>query len=201
MKSRKWRIGGILLAAVIFAGAVTGIAFADSDQKTGLSKDTLYRSFISKLAVNLGVDQDKVTAALDTTIKQMLDEAVQEGRLTQEQADKITANKDFGFSGLGFLHGKKHKFIGNGRNLDGIANALGMTTDQLKTELQSGKKMQQIVTGHGMTMDQFRQKMLELKNDEISKAVADGKITQDQANQILEKMEQHFNNQIPDDGK
>ena len=201
MKSKKWRIGTILLAVVILAGVVTGAAFANPDPSNNPAIGNLYQNFVSKFAANLGVDQDKVTAALDTTKKQMLDEAVQQGKLTQEQADKIAANKGFGFGGFGIGHDKGHNFKakgnafrGQGRNLDGVASALGVTTDQLKTEIQSGKKIQDIVTEHGMTMDQFNQKMLELKKDAISKAVADGKMTQDQANKILQNMEQHFKN-------
>lgn len=201
MKSKRWRIGAILLAMVIVVGAVAGVAFANSDQPNSPAVGNLYQSFVSKLAANLGVGQDQVTAALDTTKKQMLDEAVQQGKITQAQADKIAARKDFGFGGFGFGHGKVHNFKGNGRNLDGVANALGITTDQLKTELQSGKKIQDIVTEHGMTMDQFKQKMLDLKKDEISKAVSDGKLTHEQANKILQNMEKHFNNPGSDQDK
>ncbi|MDF9407704.1 YckD family protein [Pelotomaculum isophthalicicum JI] len=119
----------------------------------------------------------------------MLDEAVQQGKITQAQADKIAAGKDFGLGRLGFLNGKKG-LEGKGRNLDGMASALGITTEQLKTEMQAGKKIQDIVTGQGMTMDQFYQKMLELKKAEISQAVTDGKMTQEQADKMLQRMEQ-----------
>lgn len=207
MKSHKWRIGAVLLVVVILAGVVTGAAFASSDQPNRPDLGNLYQSFVSKLAANLGLGQDQVTAALDATKKQMLDEAVQQGKITQEQADKISSSKGFGFGGFGFSHdkgrnfkGKDNNFKGSGRNLDGVANVLGMTTDQFKTESQSGKKIQEIVTEHGMTMDQFNQKMLELKKDAISKAVADGKLTQDQANKILQNME-HFKNTVPSDDK
>lgn len=197
LKSKKWRIGAVLLAVVILAGVVTGTAFATSTPSNNSASNDLYQSFVSKLAANIGVDQDKVTAALDATKQQMLGEAVQQGKITQAQADKIAANKGFGLGGFGFGHDKKEKdknFRGNGRNLDGIANALGMTTDQLKAEMQAGKKIDQIVTEHNMTLEQFRQKMLDLKKAEISKAVADGKMTQDQADKMLQRMEQHSSN-------
>lgn len=171
---------------------MAGAAFANPDRPQNAGLDNLYQNFVSKLAANLGVDQDKITAAIDATKKQMLNEAVQQGKLTQEQADKIASSKGFGFGMFGFRHNKEHHF--RGPKLDNAANVLGMTVDQLKTELQSGKKMKQIITEHGMTMDQFRQKMLELRKEAISKAVADGKLTQDQANKIIQRMEQHFNN-------
>ncbi|BAF60118.1 MAG: DUF2680 domain-containing protein [Pelotomaculum sp.] len=200
MKSRKWRIGAILLAAVVFAGAVAGIALADPGQSQNAVFNDLYQSFVSKLAANLGLEQDKVTAALEATKKQMLDEAVQQGKITQEQADKIASGKGFGLGMFGPRHGKGDftgkGFYGRGPNLEDAASILGMTVDQLKTELQS-KKMSQIITEKGMTMDQFHQKMMELKKEAISSAVEEGKLTQEQADKIIEKMGQRFKNPQP----
>lgn len=187
MKSSKWRVGGILLAVVILAGAVAGVAFADPAQETDQSQaGAFYDSFVAKLAANLGLEQDKVTAALDATKKQMLDEAVQEGKLTQEQADKIAAQK--GMCGFGFKH-KERLFDGHGLKIDGLAGILGLTEEQLKAEFEAGKKIEQIVTEHGLTMDQFYQKVLEMRKEAISKLVTEGKITQEQADKMLEKME------------
>ena len=132
MKSKKWRIGAILLAVVVFAGVMAGVAFAGSDQPQSAVLENVYQSFVSKLAANLGVDQDEVAAALDATKKQMLDEAVQQGKLTREQADKIASGKGFGFGMFGSRHDKEHNFKGNsfmgrGPKLDNAANVLDMT--------------------------------------------------------------------------
>lgn len=198
MKSKKWHIGSVLLTVIILAGTVTGVAVANSGQADKPDLSAVRQSFVSKFAANLGVGEDKVTAALEATKKQMLDEAVQQGKLTREQADKMAANEGFGLGGFGFGHDRDHSFMGKGRHLESMAKVLGITADQLKTEFESGKKIEAIVTGHGMTMDQFRQKMMELKKDEISKAVKDGKLTQDQANKIMQKMEQRQKNTAPD---
>jgi len=189
LKSKKWRVGSIILALVILTGAIAGVSFASTDQSNGTAVNDLYQNFVSKLAANLGLTQDQVTTALDTTKKQMLDEAVQQGKITQEQADKIAAGKDFGWGRFGFQDSKKG-FVGKGRDLDGMASALGLTADQLKAEIQAGKKIEDIVTGQGMTMDQFCQKMLESKKTEISQAVTDGKMTQEQADKMLQRLEQ-----------
>ena len=49
----------------------------------------MYDSFISKFATNLGVTEDQVAAALKAAQLEMIDAAVDEGALTQEQADKM----------------------------------------------------------------------------------------------------------------
>jgi len=182
LKPKNWRVGAVLLAVVIVTVAVAGMSFASSGQSSDTSAGgNLCQSFVSKLAVNLGMTEDQVTTALDTTKKQMLDEAVQQGKITQEQADKIYANANKGFCrGFGFLNDKssrqgdsagkglKGQGFGKHRNFDDMASVLGMTADEIKTEMQSGKTIEQIVTEHDMTMEQFREKMLELKKDRIS---------------------------------
>jgi polyhydroxyalkanoate synthesis regulator phasin len=196
LKFRKWRVGAVLLVVVLLAGAVSGMAFANSGQTDKGGLDTLYQGFVSKLAANLGVNQDQLTEAMDTTKKQMLDEAVQQGKLTQEQADRMASKKGFGFPGICFDGRGGQDFKVPGRNTDGVAGALGISVDQLKSELQSGKKMQDIVGEHGLTMEQFRQKMLELRKETIANAVSAGKLTQDQADKMLQKMEQRHNRDL-----
>ncbi|KJS16890.1 MAG: hypothetical protein VR69_07810 [Peptococcaceae bacterium BRH_c4b] len=108
MKSKKLRIGSILLAVVIFAGTMTGLAFAGTDTDKP-DRAAMYQSFISNFADNLGVTEDEVTAALEETQLQMIEEAVEEGTLTQEQADqmieKIESDEGFGIMGFGMGHG------------------------------------------------------------------------------------------------
>lgn len=199
LKRKKWRLGAVLLATVILAG-ITGMAFANTDQDQANKPDmaAMYQNFISKFAANLGVGDDQVKEALAATNEQMLAEAVEQGRLTQEQADKMKSGEGFGFFGFG--PGRGQGPGGPGGNSDAMASILGITADELKAQFEAGTKIEDIVTAQGMTMDQFNQKMEELRKEEISKAVSDGKITQEQA----DKMSQHMgprpnnnNNQAP----
>lgn len=202
---RKRRFVGILVAALILAVTVTGVALATPNPQGKAGKANLYQDFLAKFAINLGVDKDKVVAALDATKKQMLDEAVQQGRLTQEQADKIAARTNGNLGWFGGFHGKKHDrkpgFKEGGRNFNGdMAKALGITPEQLKSELQSGKKLPQIIADHGLTAEQFHQKMIEIKKEALAKAVSEGKLTQEQADNMIQKMEQRLNNPAPGTG-
>jgi len=231
---RKRYITGIAVLVILLIVAVAGVAFAGSKQQAGKpgranlhqdftarfaanlgvdqakvtealeaarlnkqagiqDKANLHQEYMAKFAASLGVDQAKVTEALEATKKQLLDEAVAKGDLTQEQADKIAAKKSgtFGFGGI--HENKKHsdkrggKFNFMGKDMEKI---LGITPEQLKEELKSGKNWQQIVTDHGLTVEQFHQKMLENKKEALSKAVADGKLTQDQYDKMIKRMEQ-----------
>ncbi|OPX83342.1 MAG: hypothetical protein A4E53_04683 [Pelotomaculum sp. PtaB.Bin104] len=190
MELKKWRLGAVLFAVLILTGAVTGISFASKDQ-TGTPKlNETYQDFVSKLAVNLGIDETTVKSALNSTKQQMIDEAIQKGKITREQADKFSA-KD-GFGGFVFLDGKCHGPKGMARNLDEIASILEMTVDELKAKMESGQKLEEIVAGQGMTMEQFHEKMLEQKKSKIAKKVADGVLTQEQADKILQEFGQRL---------
>lgn len=78
---------------------------------------------------------------------------------------------------------------GHGPNMDSMASILGITVDELRAEMESGKTLEEIVSAYGLTMDQVHEKMLELRKTEIAQAVADGKMTQEQADQMLERLE------------
>jgi polyhydroxyalkanoate synthesis regulator phasin len=157
--------------AALLVAAVGGVATAQTDSQLKTNKAGLYQDFLAKFAGNLGVSEDKVVAALDATKKQMLDQAVKDGRLTQEQADRIAARPAGNPGWFGHFRGKDHdkkdKFGERAFSLknDMVAKALGITPEQLKSDLESGKKLQQIIADRGLTDEQFRQKMLEIKKE------------------------------------
>ncbi|MCL6610595.1 MAG: YckD family protein [Peptococcaceae bacterium] len=191
---RKRLLAGAVVMAVILVMA--GVAFAGSATQPGQDGPALFGNFIAKFAANLGVDQDKVTAALEATKKQMLEEAVQQGRITQEQADRMAANGGPWFGGFGKNFDRKPGFKGRGFNED-MAKALGLTQEQLKSEFDSGKRLPQIIEERGLTLEQFHQKMLEIKKESLSKAVSEGKLTQEQADKIIKKMEERQKMNLP----
>lgn len=198
MKSKKWRFGAVLMAVAILTGAIAGVSYASDDRANPPNVEAMCQNFVSKLATNLGMDESAVTTALDTTKRQMIDEAVQKGSITQEQADKISARPGCFCGGFGFFSGNRGPggpggpgvLKGYGNNLDDIANALDMTVDELKAEMDSGKRMNEIVTGRDMTVEQFQEKMHGFRKAKISQAVEDGKLTQEQANKMLENLTQ-----------
>ncbi|ABO48870.1 transcriptional regulator, Fis family [Desulforamulus reducens MI-1] len=158
------KIVGLAIGGMFLAGSIAGNAFADSDTKNELDqkREQYYQKFVADFATNLGVSQDQVTAALKATKKQMVQAEVQQGKITQAQADKILEQKEIGFSfgfGMGGPRHDRGDLTQNTNFLNDAASALGITADELKSELQSGKKLDQVITDQGMTMEQFRQKM------------------------------------------
>ena len=90
--------------------------------------------------------------------------------------------------------------------LDHKATLLGLTTEELKAELESGKTFKEIVEDQGLTKEdlksQFQQYKLTKIEDHLSQAVADGELTQEEADEKLAKMkEKHESGSWPHKNK
>lgn len=159
------KITGLALGSMLLAGSMVGTAFADSTTSTTQATtdqtgNQYYQEFISDFASNLGVTEDQVTAALTATKKELAAAAVQQGTMTQAQADQMINQQGFGFLMGGPGGGQGHgDLTQNTTFLTDAASVLGITADQLKADLQAGQTLEDIVTAQGLTMDQFRAKM------------------------------------------
>jgi len=70
-----------------------------------------------------------------------------------------------------------------------MAEALGLTVDQVEERLAAGETMWQIAQAQGMTLEAFQTKMVEVAKNAINLALTDGKITQTQADWMLSRVE------------
>lgn len=70
-----------------------------------------------------------------------------------------------------------------------VAKALGMTTDDLNAALTSGKTMWQVAQEKGKTADEFQKIMVDARKTALDQMVADGVITQAQADAMLARMQ------------
>ena len=73
--------------------------------------------------------------------------------------------------------------------LDAIAKALDVTTTDLQTQLNNGSSLWQIAQGKGMTEAQFQTAMQTAFSEALKQAVADGKLTQAQADWMSAHMQ------------
>lgn len=179
----------VLTLMAVFAGAALAQTSTASSQP---KMPMLFQTFLEKLAVNLGVEQSKLVDAVKQTELQMVDEVVQQGKVTSDQAQKIKDRIEQGnFFPMGhFLdprNGAKAEF--REKQLDKLAQTLGMSTDELKAELQQGKKISDIAQEKGLTADQLRQKSIDARIQAIQQAVKDGKISQEKADEMIKKLQ------------
>ena len=70
-----------------------------------------------------------------------------------------------------------------------FAEALGISQDDLETALTVGKTMWQVAQEKGLTLEQFQKVMLDARTNAFKQMVADGVITQAQADWMLSRMQ------------
>ncbi len=85
---------------------------------------------------------------------------------------------EFG-DGYGFMH----EYM-----ISAFANAVGLTVDQVNTDLQNGQTFTQIANAQGFTGDKLTQLVSQVRKDALAQAVKAGVITQSQADRMLQMM-------------
>jgi hypothetical protein len=127
--------------------------------------------------------QEPVDQQSDTTIQSRLFTRINEGLF----GGRFPGKRGHGAFGPGDVMG----FRGQGQ--EALAEALGMTVDELQAAIQSGQTPQEIAEAQGLNWDdvqtQLREQALATAKEKLQQAVADGKLSQEQADAILERME------------
>lgn len=151
-----------------------------------------------QLAAALNVDVETLQAAVDAANQAALEQAVDQGLITQEQADASLANRLAG-RGLGKFRG----LSASGIDYDVLlAEALGISVDDLTTAKHEAFKVAidnavldnklsqeeaNLLKGQNAlyNSEKFQTTMQSAFEAAVNQAVADGTITQEQADQIL----------------
>jgi len=81
------------------------------------------------------------------------------------------------------VYGPLHEYM-----LSAIADVFGLKPEEIQSAHDAGKTMWDLAQEQGLTQEQFVEKMLEARTQALEKAVADGVITQEQADWMLSQM-------------
>lgn len=157
--------------------------------------DALRSLFLDKLAAALNIQRSALDSAITSAGASAADAAVQQGTLTQEQADALKARVQAG--DVGALWGGRG-FGGHGP-MDGgvrdamvtaVAKALNITPDELMTQLHGGQTLAQIAQAHNTTEQAVVDAALAAAKTQLAQSVTDGKLTQAQADSIYAQLQQ-----------
>ena len=157
-----------------------------------------------EIAEEQGVDLADVRDTMRVPFEQMLDQAVAGGMLTQDQADTIRQRMADGhgpWEGRGGFprfpgkHGD-HPFLDpeqagahHEQMQPAMADALGMTVEELDAAHAEGKTLWEIAEEQGVDLADVRDTLKTAGQELLDQAVADGTLTQEQADTIREHME------------
>jgi polyhydroxyalkanoate synthesis regulator phasin len=136
-------------------------------------------------------DTDIAGSSAVERITEALSILVDDGSLTQEQADEVaTTLSDAGIGGRGGHHGGR-------LDLSAAATALDMTEDELRTALEpEGTTLAQVAEEKGVAVDALVDALVKAQQDRIAQAVEDGDLTQEQADERLADLEERVTDRV-----
>jgi hypothetical protein len=199
--NRTWKVVGIATVIAILGLAVGAVALAQEPEDSADWSFKFRDKFREAIAGALGIDVEKYDAAVEEAQGKVLEGAVEEGVLTEEQAERLRERSELGF-GRGMMphgaagfrgrgggrmpgHGRGGFMGGPGNSLVAFAaEAVGMDVDDLLAALQDGKT----VTDFGGDPEVIAGAYLEPMAERLKEAVANERITEEQAASMMEQM-------------
>jgi hypothetical protein len=119
-----------------------------------------------------------VTADRETRLRETLKPLLDDGTITQAQLDAVVAAlKDA--KPLG-----DHRGGGIRVDLSVAASTIGVTTDELKTALQSGQSIADVATSKSVDPQTVIDAMVAAMNQRLAESVTAGKLTQEKADEL-----------------
>ena len=190
----------IAAVAVVAACGIAGGALAASGTFDPAKER---QAFLNDAAGRLGTTSDKLEAALKAAAIDRVNAALAAGQITQDQAnamkDAINSGKlplggGLPFGGFG-LH-RVGMAAGVGKVIGAAATYLGMTQDQLLTQLRSGKSLADVAKAQGKTVSGLEDAITSSAQAQLDQAVKAGTLTQAQADQIMSELKSHLDDLV-----
>lgn len=195
------RLAGTGLAIGLVAGAGAGLILELSGN-AGAASGTTAAVDATTDTVNTsgGTDARSATTAADpadpvrpdpsTRLQEVLKPLVDDGTITQDQADKVVAALVAARPADGPMRGGPmggHRGPGGriGFGLDVVATTLGITTDEVRTALESGQTIADLAVSKGKTAQDVIDAIVAVATTKINAEVTAGNITQAQADARL----------------
>jgi hypothetical protein len=197
--NRKLLITSAAAIGCLGVGGTAVAAFASSPSVTPIS--------IGQQADAEDSTTDSDSARSDR-LAEVLAPLVADGTLNQAQADSVIAaleaarpdRGDHGGPGaMGGRHGR-----GDGAKLEAAATVLGLTAEELMTEVRNGSTLAEVAAEQGVETQAVIDALVADATTRINEGVADGRLTQEQADArlagITEKITDLVNNGRPEGG-
>ena len=184
---RKVAAGAVALIAVAGGGAAIAA--------TQLSPKQESQAVLNDAASQLGVSPSELSAALKSAVEKRIDAAVAAGQITKAQGDEMKQRIEsgdfppFGMPGFGPGPGafEHHEIFGG---LDAAATYLGLSEDELHSQLESGKSLAGIAESKGKSVDGLVEALAADAKKHLDEEVSEGHLTQAQADEMLSHLEQ-----------
>jgi uncharacterized protein YidB (DUF937 family) len=187
----RWGLGVVSLgAAAMIAVAALGFggASAQTSPEEAPKRGERYQEL---LAEQLGISVEELEAAQTSARDQLIDELLEAGDITEEQAERLK-EREFGQGHPGFWLG-----VGAGGRIhnavvevfETAAEVVGVPAEDLRDRIAGGESLVEIAEAQGIDEETLKTDLIAALTDKINQAVADGDIEQEMADRLLENLE------------
>lgn len=190
----------VLGALVLGVGVLmtTGAVAQEGDaQKPG-------ERFVAETAERLGVTPEELTAAMTEAQFEIVDDAVSEGRLTEEQASKLKERMEEN-GPLSVIGRRDHEGRRQCHRARLVATAagdvLGKEPAEVAAAVKAGESLAEQAEAQGMNVDDFKVALLDAIKRTLQEKVDEGTITQVQADRIFAGIEEHIDRIVNFEGQ
>jgi lipoate-protein ligase A len=190
----------VLGALVLGVGVLmtTGAGAQEGDaQKPG-------ERFVSETAERLGVTPEELTSAMTDAQSEIIDDAVAEGRLTEEQAAKLKERiEEYGPLSVIDRRNREGKALCHGARLvtGAAAEVLGKEPAEVVAAVKSGESLAEQAEAQGMSVEDFKTALLAAVKTTLQTKVDEGTITQVQADRIFAGIEENIDRIVNFEGQ
>jgi len=191
-RTHKLALGiALVLSVVGVGGAIAATKLTPKQEGAAVIDDA---------AKQLGVDPADLSNALKQALKNRVDAAVKDGRLTKQMGDAMKKRIDAGgvpLFGLGPRFDRDHGrgFFFHGK-LEAAATYLGMSEEQLRDALSNGKTLAEVARGHGKSVDGLVDAMLADAKQKLEAGVKAGRLTEAENNEMLVGLKKRITNLV-----
>jgi ribosomal protein S20 len=157
---------------------------------------------LAQVAQDQNVDKQKVIDAMVAEATARIDQKVQEGELTAEQANERKSNLNERITRLVDEGPQRH---GHKPKLDAAAQALNLSVDDLRSQLRDGKTIAQVAQDKNVDVQKVIEAMVADATARIDQKVQEGELTSEQANErksnLQDRITKLVNEGPPDRGE
>jgi hypothetical protein len=180
-----------LAAATVMAVGGAGVAVAATGSGTRPS------DFLDSVAKHLGVSRQKLDDATKAAAIDQVNSDLAAGRITKDQADELKKRIDAGdvprLGGFGGRGGGISRIPGGpgfvkpflDEGLAAAAKYLGLSESDLRSKLSNGQSLADVAKAQSKDVGGLQDAIVAAEKAQLDKAVADKKLTQSQADDIL----------------
>lgn len=190
-RSHKILVASLLAVSTIGVGAAIGATKVLTPKQES-------QAVIDDAARQLGIQPNELSNALKQALKNRVDEAVKDGRLTKEEAARLKQRIDANqipFLGPGPRPGpgfhREHHFPFHAK-LEAAAKYLGMSESELRTSLDGGKTLAQVARDRDKSVEGLVDALLADAQTHLEEAVKAGRLTEAEKKEMLAGLEQRI---------